>query len=108
MNILDAVGISLPCRSCGDNYQVPWRDVLRSHNILQQSCLDSPETECHPVFHSRLFGRKDIDEIRRACRPTDNKDPAEAGGVVHMGATGQVGGGAAGERLRTRGKGRPG
>lgn len=91
MNILDAVGISLPCRSCGDNYQVPLRDVLLSHKILHQSCLDSPETECPPVFQSRLFERMDIEELQRAWSQLENKAATDGGELVLMGAHDPVG-----------------
>ena len=66
MNVLDAVAISLPCRSCGDNYRVPLKDVLLSHRMLHQGCPVSQETECPPVFQSRLFERGDIEELQRA------------------------------------------
>lgn len=91
MNILDAVGISLPCRSCGDNYQVPLRDVLLSHKMLHQSCQGFPETECPPAFQSRLFERKDIEELQRAWSQLENKAATDGGELVLMGAHDPVG-----------------
>lgn len=84
MNILDTVGISLPCRSCGDNYRVPLRDVLLSHAILHDGCPVAEETECPPVFQSRLFERKDIEELQRAWNQLDQRARSDGGELVLM------------------------
>jgi len=84
MNVLDAVGISLPCRSCGNNYQVPLRDVLLSHTMLHQGCTVSQETECPPVFQSRLFERKDIEELERAWNHMEQRARGDGGELVLM------------------------
>jgi hypothetical protein len=82
MNILDAVAISLPCRSCGDNYRVPLKDVLLSHRMLHQGCPVSQETECPPLFQSRLFKRKDIEELQRAWSRLENRARSDGGELV--------------------------
>ena len=84
MNILDTVGISLTCRSCGDNYRVPLRDVLLSHTILHDGCPVAEETECPPVFQSRLFERKDIEELQRAWNQLDQRARSDGGELVLM------------------------
>ena len=84
MNILDAVGISIPCRSCGNSYQVPLRDVFLSHAVLHEGCPVSPETECPPVFQSRLFGRKDIEEFQRAWNRLEQRARSDGGELVLM------------------------
>jgi hypothetical protein len=84
MNILDTVGISLTCRSCGDNYRVPLRDVLLSHAILHDGCPVAEETECPPVFQSRLFERKDIEELQRAWNQLDQRARSDGGELVLM------------------------
>lgn len=84
MNILDTVGISLPCRSCGNNYRVPLRDVLLSHTILHEGCRVTEETECPPVFQSRLFERKDIEELQRAWNRLDQQARSDGGELVLM------------------------
>jgi hypothetical protein len=86
MNILDTVGISLPCRSCGNNYRVPLRDVLLSHTILHEGCPVAEETECPPVFQSRLFERKDIEELQRAWNQLDQRARSDGGELVLMSA----------------------
>jgi len=86
MNILDTVGIRLPCQSCGGTYQVPLRDVLLSHTMLHESCPARQETECPPVFQSRLFERKDIEELQRAWNQLDQRARADGGQLVLMAA----------------------
>ena len=84
MNILDAVGISLPCHSCGNNYHVPLRDVLLSHTILHEGCPVRQETECPPVFQSRLFEPKDIEELERTWNQLEQRARADGGELVLM------------------------
>ncbi len=86
MNILDNVGISLPCQSCGNTYQVPLRDVLLSHTILHEGCPVAEETECPPVFQSRLFERKDIEELQHAWDQLEQRAQADGGQLVLMAA----------------------
>jgi hypothetical protein len=86
MNILDTVGIRLPCQSCGGTYQVPLRDVLLSHTMLHEGCPARQETECPPVFQSRLFERKDIEELQRAWSQLDQRAQADGGQLVLMAA----------------------
>jgi len=87
MNILDTVGIRLSCHSCGGTYQVPLRDVLLSHTMLHESCPAREETECPPVFQSRLFERKDIEELERAWNQLDQRARADGGRLVLMTAS---------------------
>jgi len=86
MNVLDAVGIRLPCRSCGNNYQVPLRDVLLSHTMLHEGCPVSQETECPPVFQSRLFQRTDIEELECVWKHLEQRAQADGGELVLMAA----------------------
>lgn len=82
MNILDAVAISLPCHSCGGNYQVPLRDVLLSHKMLHQGCPSFQESECPPVFQSRLFERGDIEELQHAWSRLESRARSDGGELV--------------------------
>lgn len=87
MNILDAVAISLPCHSCGGRYQVPLRDVLLSHTMLHQGCPVSQETECPPVFQSRLFERPEVEELQRVWSRLENHARSDGGELVLLGAS---------------------
>ena len=86
MNILDAVAISLPCHSCGGNYQVPLRDVLLSHTMLHEGCPASQETECPPVFQSRLFERGEVEELQRVWNRLENRARSDGGELLLLGA----------------------
>ncbi len=99
MNILDTVGIRLPCQSCGGTYQVPLRDVLLSHTMLHEGCPAREETECPPVFQSRLFERKDIEELQRAWNQLDERARADGGELVLMA-------GDLSEKIRLTGRGK--
>jgi hypothetical protein len=91
MNILDAVGVCLPCLSCGDNYRVPLRDVLLSHRMIHEGCPVSQETECPQVFQSRLFERKDIENLEHVWSQLENRARADGGELVLMGALDSAG-----------------
>jgi hypothetical protein len=86
MNVLDTVGIRLPCQSCGGTYQVPLRDVLLSHTMLHEGCPARQETECPPVFQSRLFERRDIEELQRTWNQLEQRARADGGELVFMAA----------------------
>ena len=86
MNILDAVAISLPCHSCGGNYQVPLRDVLLSHTMLHEGCPVSQETECPPVFQSRLFEPREVEDLQRVWSRLENRARSDGGELVLLGA----------------------
>lgn len=84
MNILDTIGIRLPCHSCGNTYRVPLRDVLLSHIILLEGCPVRQETECPPAFQSRLFERKDIEELQRSWHQLEQRARTDGGELVLM------------------------
>jgi hypothetical protein len=86
MNILDAVAISLPCHSCGGNYQVPLRNVLLSHTMLHEGCPASQERECPQVFQSRLFERGEVEELQRVWSRLENYAQSDGGELVLLGA----------------------
>lgn len=62
MNILEALSIRLPCTACGQFYDVPLNDILISNQMLEQGCPLNDETECPPVFQTRLVGREVLGE----------------------------------------------
>jgi hypothetical protein len=84
MNILDSVAIRLPCHWCGNSYQVPLRNVLLSHVMLHQGCPVSQETECPPVFQSRLFDPKNVEELQHAWNRLEQRALANGGELVLM------------------------
>ena len=60
------------------------RDVLLSHTMLHEGCPAREETECPPVFQSRLFERKDIEELQRAWNQLDHRARSDGGRLVLM------------------------
>jgi hypothetical protein len=63
MDILSLAAIQLQCFECGGSYLVPPRDILLSHKILHDGCPVEAETECPPVFQSRLASQGAINAL---------------------------------------------
>jgi hypothetical protein len=66
MNILDHVAIRLPCKACGQSYEVPLSDVLLSHTMIRCGCPVERDTECPPIYQIRLFDREPIEVLNSA------------------------------------------
>jgi hypothetical protein len=83
MNILDHVSIRLPCHVCGNTYDVPLRDVLLSHTVMRRcGCPVAQETECPPVFQTRLFDGAPIKALRSAWERLAERAHADGGELV--------------------------
>ena len=65
MDILDSIAIHLPCLACGQEYEVPLRDILLSHRMLHEGCPISVETECPPLAQSKLVGVGLLEDLQR-------------------------------------------
>jgi hypothetical protein len=72
MDILSLAAIQLQCFECGGSYLVPLRDILLSHKVLHDGCPVEAETECPPVFQSRLASYGAINALDEAWRPKRN------------------------------------
>jgi len=86
MDILSFAAIRIPCRQCGEPYSVPLSDILLSHKIMHQGCPVVPETECPPVFQSRLAARSAIENLRRAWHRLENRAEKDGGELVLIAA----------------------
>jgi hypothetical protein len=85
MDILDAIGIRLPCKNCGQSYEVPLRDIHLSHDIIDhQGCPVSEDTECPPVFQQFLADEKDILALREAWQRLQERASKDGGELVIM------------------------
>ena len=73
MDILASAAIQMPCSHCGQSYSVPLSDILLSHKIMHDGCPVAQETECPPVFQSRLATQSAIENLRRAWRRLEKK-----------------------------------
>lgn len=82
MDILSSTAIQMPCSHCGQPYSVPLSDILLSHKIMHDGCPVTQETECPPVFQSRLATQSAIENLRRAWRRLEKKAQQDGGELV--------------------------
>ena len=87
VDILNSIGIRIRCPNCGDAYAVPLRDVLLSHELLHEGCPVAEETECPPLFQSRLAPRPAIEALARAWREIEERARGDGGELVWIGST---------------------
>ena len=91
MDILSLAAIQLQCLECGGSYLVPLRDVLLSHKILHDGCPVAAETECPPLFQSRLASQRAINALDEAWRDLERRANADGGELVLMSASEPLG-----------------
>ena len=85
MDILDAIGIRLPCRGCGEPYEVPLRDIHLSHDVMNhEGCPGTPETECPPIFQVFLADDPDILALQQAWQRLQERASKDGGELVIM------------------------
>ncbi len=85
MEFVDAIGIRLPCKRCGQPYEVPLRDVLVSHELLRhEGCPVAEETECPPVAQVFLADESDIAGLQRAWNRLAERVRKDGGELVVM------------------------
>jgi hypothetical protein len=82
MDILSVASVRLPCSWCGRCYEVPLRDILLSHKIMHEGCPAPVETECPPVFQSRLASASAIKALDQAWRRLERRAAADGGELV--------------------------
>ena len=89
MDILSVVAIRLPCTWCGEPYSVPLRDILLSHQVMHEGCPVAEETECPPLFQSRLAAESAVKALGQAWRRLERRARADAGELVLMNPSSQ-------------------
>lgn len=82
MDILASAAIQMPCSHCGQSYSVPLSNILLSHKIMHDGCPVTQETECPPVFESRLATESAIENLRRAWRRLEKRAQQSGGELV--------------------------
>ncbi len=85
MDILSVAAIRLPCSWCGEPYEVPLRAILLSHKIMHEGCPVAEETECPPVFQSRLVSEPALRALDQAWRRLERRAAADGGELVLLG-----------------------
>jgi len=108
MDILTSAAIQMPCSHCGQSYAVPLSDILLSHKIMHDGCPVAQETECPPVFQSRLAAESAIENLRRAWRRLEKRARQDGGELVLLGREPESNSGASKEEsVPASGKDRP-
>jgi hypothetical protein len=87
MEILNSIGVRIRCPNCGDAYTVPLRDVLLSDELLHEGCPVAEETECPPLFQSRLAPQPAIEALVRAWREIEERARRDGGELIWIGST---------------------
>lgn len=82
MNILDSIAVRLPCRTCGEEYEVPLRDIVLSHGMLHEGCPILEETECPPLAQSKLIGLSLLEDLQRVWERLEESARAAGGRLV--------------------------
>lgn len=82
MNILEVLSVHIPRGPSGEFYEVPLNDILLSHQMLEQGCPVQDETECPPLFQTRIIGRDILDDFVKAWSRLDASVRQNGGEVV--------------------------
>jgi hypothetical protein len=85
MDILSLAAIRLQCAQCGEPYLVPLRDIALSHQIMHEGCPVPEETECPPLFQSRLASEWAVKTLDQAWRRLERRAMAVGGELVLRG-----------------------
>ncbi len=82
MNILDSIAVRLPCRRCGEEYEVPLRDIVLSHAMLHEGCPVLEESECPPLAQSKLIGLGPLEDLQYIWDRLEESARAAGGRLV--------------------------
>ncbi len=85
MDILSLAAIRLRCSQCGEPYLVPLRDIALSHQIMHEGCPVAEETECPPLFQSRLASEWAVKTLDQAWRRLERRATAVGGELILRG-----------------------
>jgi hypothetical protein len=73
MDLLSIAALRFRCRLCGETYSVPLRSILLAHQVMHAGCPVATETECPPVFQSRLATRAALRRLERAWKEMERQ-----------------------------------
>jgi hypothetical protein len=65
MDILEMVGIEIPCRSCGGRYEVSLKKIALSQQMLHAGCPVRAETECPPLLLSGFVDQELTQDLQK-------------------------------------------
>jgi hypothetical protein len=81
MNILEVLSVQIS-RIPSGFYEVPLSDILLSHQMLEQGCPVQDETECPPLFQTRLISREVLNEFVKAWSRLEASVRQDGGEIV--------------------------
>ena len=90
MNILEVLSVQMPCTSGRRLYEVPLNDILLSHQMLEEGCPIQDETECPPLFQTRLISREVLDDFVKVWSRLDASVRRDGGKVVVRDTSGKA------------------
>lgn len=65
VDILEMIGIEIPCRTCGGRYEVSLKKIALSQQMLHEGCPVRAETECPPLFLSGFVEQELTQDLQR-------------------------------------------
>lgn len=83
-NLLDDVGLELPCPLCGNSYRLPLKAVDVSQRMMHDGCPLSDERECAPVFYGPLVDPEILHALEAAWKRLEKQAQGAGGHVVAM------------------------
>lgn len=90
MNIVELLYVRMPLQPPGEFYEVPLSDILLSHQMLEQGCPAQDETECPPLFQTRLIDRDVLNDFVKAWSRLEASVHQDVGEVAVRNASGDV------------------
>ena len=66
LDILQQVGVTVPCAAGGQHYQVTLREVLLAPEMLHAGCTARDETECLPLTYAGLADEPAVRDFARS------------------------------------------
>lgn len=66
-NLLEVLGLELPCPLCGHFYRLPLKSVAISQRMLHEGCPVSDERECPPIFYGPLVAPSLLHDLQSSC-----------------------------------------
>ena len=79
MDILEMVGIEIPCRNCGGRYEVSLKKIALSQQMLHEGCPVRAETECPPLFLSSFVDQELTQDLKESGHASKKKLAASTG-----------------------------
>ncbi len=64
MDVLDAFAVTMPCMACSARYELTLKQVLLSHQMLNDGCPVSDERECPPLFWARIVDETIVRQLQ--------------------------------------------